>query len=179
MSFGLAACGGGNAANSNQGTPATTARRTAAAPTRATGNSAQPTQDVLDDSADNGGQEPGNGALPTLDALDDSSNANGGPSSPQTQDGKVVLAGTSWTVEAGDQLYQFCDSTRWELLQDGETIAKRGTYQVAGDTLTLTNSADNQASTYQMTWKPDEEVLDLKQGSSTLRLEYDGDADCE
>lgn len=143
-------------------------------PTLVARTAARPTQDTLDDSTNNTDDStPANGAEPTQDTLDDSSN-NG----PQVEGGKITLDGTAWVVEKVRQRYQFCDNKNWQLVENGDKVKAKGTFQVAGDTLSLTNGADNKVTPYQMTWNAEERVLQLKQGNTTLTLNYRGKADC-
>ena len=182
----VAACGGsGNNAEPTASTRATATRRSPA-PTRATSSAAQPTQDTIDDSTDNSNQEPPStedSARPTQDQLDDSTDNSNLPnpseSGPQVQDGKVVLTNTAWLLTGGERLYQFCQDGKWQVVQGGDTVENRGTYQTEGNTLNLKNTADNQETKYTMTWKDAEKTLELKEGSATLKLEYDGKADCK
>lgn len=172
----IAACG--DSGNSNAQPTNTVARRTAA-PTRAPGTGATPTQDVLDDSADNPpADDSNNGPRPTQDVLDDSDSGGNLPRGPQTQDGKVVLPDTAWTEITGDQLYLFCQNNAWEIVQGGDTVAQQGTFAVNGDTLAMTNSADQKVTEYQMQWNEGARTLKLIQGGKTLTLDYEDTADC-
>ncbi len=182
----VAACSGsGNNAEPTASTRATATRRSAAT-ARATTASAQPTQDTIDDSTDNTNQEPPgteDSARPTQDQIDDSTDNSKLPdtskSGPQVQDGNVVLTNTAWLLAGGERMYQFCQDGKWQVVQGGDTVENRGTYQTDGSTLNLKNTADNQETKYTMTWKDAEKTLELKEGNATLTLEYDGPADCK
>ncbi len=181
----MAACSGTGDSNPQTKPTATIARRTSVpAPTRAAGTSANPTTDALDDSANGTPEEDSgdsdNGPSPTQDALDDSSTADTGTPSggPQTQNGNVVLPGSAWAVSQVDQAYRFCPNNTWEIVQGGNKVVQKGTFKVTGQTLSLTDSADSKVTEYQMQWNADAKTLELKQGNTTLKLEYDGTADC-
>lgn len=178
----LAACGGGNS-SPTQAPAGTTARRTPA-PTKATGGGAQPTQDTLNDSNSDTGDAGDDSGTP--DQLNDSPNktpnqATSAPAAtgPQTKDGKIVLTDTLWNLDSAKQIYRFCKSGRWDVLQGGSTVIKTGTYQSDGDNVTVKNNADQKSIKYQITWKPDTKTVDLKDGNTTLTLTYTAAANCK
>lgn len=186
LTVALTACGGGD-----EKPTATTAPRRTAVPARAPTKAGAPTQDQLDDSSANADQSTdtsGDGAEPTRDQLDDSSANTGTPktpsgkqtnasSGPQIQNGQVVLSDTSWVLE-NEQVYRFCKSGRWDVVQGGDTVVKTGTFQLAGENVTVKNNADQKTIKYQMAWKPDTETLELNDGNTTLTLKYGGSANC-
>lgn len=175
----VAACSGNNSVAPTQSNRPTATRRSNATPGAATA-APRATNDGLDDSANPAITDDPNA---TPDPLDDSSNPNPDAETPQAgpqvQNGNVVLKNTAWLLAGGEQVYQFCENGKWQVVQGDGTVETRGTFQAEGKTLNLKNTVDNQESKYAMTWKAPEKKLELKEGNATLTLEYDGAANCE
>ena len=79
----------------------------------------------------------------------------------------------------------FCPNATWDVVRTGLTpgnagaVGQRGTYRVAGKTLTLKNSQDGKTESYAINWL-DARTVELSDGSDIIWRLFDGvKADCK
>lgn len=100
----------------------------------------------------------------------------------QTTGASRSLSGTGWKIDFGDgktgTVFNFCKNGAWEIVpQNNRTKGAVGkSYTVSGSTLTTVNADDGMVEKWEMRW--DGEILELFDGTTTLRLHYDGETDC-
>ena len=93
-----------------------------------------------------------------------------------------ALPGTTWRIDFGRGVtgtaFLFCKSGRWEIVPSraGSIGAVGKTHKVSGDILTTVNADDGQVEKFKMAWK--ENVLELNDGKTVLRLYYSGETQC-
>lgn len=93
-----------------------------------------------------------------------------------------TLPGSAWKIDFGrgvtGTVFLFCKKGRWEIVpQRAGSIGAIGTsYKESGNTLTTVNSAGGQTEKWAMS--RDGEVLVLNDGTTTLRLHYNGETQC-
>lgn len=99
----------------------------------------------------------------------------------QTTSTSRSLSGTGWKIDFGKgetgTVFNFYKNGAWEIVpQDYRTKGAVGkSYTVSGNTLTTVNADDGMVEEWEMRW--DGEILVLFDGTTTLRLHYDGETD--
>lgn len=79
----------------------------------------------------------------------------------------------------------FCKSGNWDMVRYGLTpgspgaVGMRGTYTVSGNSVTLKNDTDGLSETYKMTWKPNENTLELEGGKTIMVLTEGTETACK
>lgn len=74
-------------------------------------------------------------------------------------------------------LWHFCAGGTFEARR-GTTVDLRGTYTVAGTTLTLTDSKDGGRGVYEVDWNADEKLMSLTEGRAAFRFAFHDAKDC-
>jgi hypothetical protein len=109
-----------------------------------------------------------------------------GTDKPQMNGGIPKIVGTSWAMVSiykkgtaptlsKPTNYIFCNSGHWESLLNH--VANRGSYTVKGTQLIITGTG-NSTSTYKITWNAADNYLELDDGESIFRLQYNGKTTC-
>jgi hypothetical protein len=97
--------------------------------------------------------------------------------------GLPELAGTGWKQLAdkkmvGVPVHLFCRSGRWHLVLSSGRIGPIGRYSTSGSQITIDDGGGT-VGHYRMAWNAAETTLSITEGSTTLRLKYNGTTECK
>lgn len=110
-------------------------------------------------------------------------NPEGGGMTPQLNNGVPVIPGSGWNVisirsngkttvaKSAYQTFSFSKDGRWSITHYSLAAGQIGTYKVQGNRLIMTNNLDGLTQNYAMNWKAGENIMELDNGSTNLRLQ--------
>lgn len=110
-------------------------------------------------------------------------NPEGGGMTPQLNKGLPVIPGSGWNVlsitsngkttvaKSAYQTFSFSKDGRWSITHYSLAAGQIGTYKVQGNRLIMTNNLDGLVQNYAMNWKAGENIMELDNGSTSMRLQ--------